>query len=57
MQFRIAYQLQQRRLLQLDGQRFLQRGIEYRVARLIGEVGENELIFVGQLHRDASRTM
>ena len=51
VQFRIAHQLQQRRLLELNGQRFFQRGIEDRVAGLIGEVGEYELIFVGQLHR------
>ena len=50
MQFRVAHQLQQRRLLELNGQRFFQRRIEDRVAGLIGEVGENELVFVGQLH-------
>ena len=50
VQFRIAHQLQQRGLLELNGQRFLQRGIEDRVAGLIGEVGKNELIFVGELH-------
>ena len=50
MQLRIAHQLQQRRLLELNGQRFLQRRIEDRVAGLIGEVGKNELVFVGQLH-------
>ena len=50
VQFGIAHQLQQRRLLELNGQRFLQRRIEDCVAGLIGEVGENELVFVGQLH-------
>ncbi len=50
VQFRIAHQLQQRRLLELNGQRFFQGGIENRVAGLIGEVGKDELIFVGQLH-------
>ncbi len=50
VQFRIAHQLQQRRLLELNGQSFFQSRIENRVARLIGEVGKNQLVFVGQLH-------
>ena len=53
MQLGIADQLQKRRLFELDGERFFECGIENRIAGLIGEVGENELIFVGELHSSA----
>src|SRR5206468_5176337 len=41
VQFGIADKLNERRLLKLDGQRLLQSRIEYWVAGLVGEVGEN----------------
>jgi hypothetical protein len=39
------------RLLQIDGQRLLQRSIKYCVAGGVGEIGENERVFRGERMR------
>ena len=48
VQFCIADQLDERRLLKLNSQRFLESRIEHRIAGFVGEVGEDELIFVSE---------
>ena len=49
VQFGVADQLNQWRLFKLDRKRLLQSGIEDRIAGLVSEIGENELVFVGEL--------
>src|SRR5208337_3228697 len=49
----IGKQIEKRRLLQLRRERLPQRAIKNLIARGVGEVGENDRVFVGELWKAA----
>ena len=44
----IREHVQERRLFQIDCQRLLERVVEYRVTRLVVEIGKNDGVLLGQ---------
>ena len=48
---RVGEHIEERRLPQRDGERRLQRVVEYRITRTVGKIGENDGVFLGQAGR------